>query len=411
MTPEAVLKQYFGYDAFRPSQKPLVMRLLAGQDVLGVMPTGAGKSVCYQVPALMRQGTALVISPLISLMHDQVRALQQAGIAAACLTSAQSGEERARILREARQGRYQLLYAAPERLQTPNFRALCQSLSLSLVAVDEAHCVSQWGQDFRPSYLQIAGFLQELPSRPPVCAFTATATERVRQDIVRLLGLQEPFLLVSGFDRPNLRFFVSEPANKRAALLAELAKRQEQSGIVYCLTRKQVDDVYGVLHGRGIPAARYHAGLDTAVRRQAQEDFLYDRVRVLVATNAFGMGIDKPNVSFVLHYSMPTDLESYYQEAGRAGRDGRQADCILYYEPADWRMCRFLIENSRALSDDLDAETSKRILERDMERLRRMRWYTQTTDCLRACLLHYFGESAPSYCGGCSNCGTHWAWK
>ncbi len=411
MTPEAVLKQYFGYDTFRSSQKPLVMRLLAGQDVLGVMPTGAGKSVCYQVPALMRQGTALVVSPLISLMHDQVRTLQQAGIAAACLTSAQSAEERARILQAARQGRYRLLYAAPERLHTQGFRALCQKLPLSLVAVDEAHCVSQWGQDFRPSYLHLAEFLQELPSRPPVCAFTATATERVRQDIVRLLGLQDPFLLVSGFDRPNLRFFVSQPTDKRSALLAELAARQGQSGIVYCLTRKQVDDVYGVLRARNFAAARYHAGLDAEVRRQAQEDFLYDRVRVLVATNAFGMGIDKPNISFVLHYSMPTDLESYYQEAGRAGRDGREADCILYYEPADWRMCRFLIENNRALSDDLDEAQSRRILERDLERLRRMRWYTQTTDCLRACLLHYFGESAPSYCGGCSNCGTHWAWK
>ncbi len=411
MTPEEVLKRFFGYHTFRSSQKPLVTRLLAGQDILGVMPTGAGKSICYQVPALMRSGVGLVISPLISLMQDQVRSLQQAGIPAACLTSAQSREERAQILRAARQGQYKLLYAAPERLETLTFRALFQEIPLALVAVDEAHCVSQWGQDFRPSYLHIAEFLQELPNRPPVCAFTATATERVRQDIMRLLGLQDPFVLVSGFDRPNLRFFVSEPTDKRSALLAELAARKEQSGIVYCLTRKQVDDVYGVLRARGFFAARYHAGLDAEVRKQAQNDFLYDRVRVLVATNAFGMGIDKPNISFVIHYSMPQDLESYYQEAGRAGRDGREADCILYYHPSDWHTCRFLIENSRALSDDLDEAESKRILQRDLERLRRMRWYTQTTDCLRATMLHYFGESVPSYCGGCSNCGTHWAWK
>ena len=411
MTPEEILKRFFGYDAFRDNQKLFVMRILNGQDTLGVMPTGAGKSICYQVPALMRPGLALVISPLISLMQDQVRSLQGAGIPAACLTSAQSQTERAQILHAARQGKYKLLYAAPERLETPGFRAFCQELPLALVAVDEAHCVSQWGQDFRPSYLRIAEFLQELPTRPPVCAFTATATKRVRQDIIRLLGLQDPFVLVSGFDRPNLRFFVSEPVDKTAALIAELAARTEQSGIVYCLTRKLVDDVYGVLRQRGFRAARYHAGLDAETRKQAQTDFLYDRVRVLVATNAFGMGIDKPNVSFVIHYNMPQDLESYYQEAGRAGRDGRQAECILYYNPSDMRLCQFLIENSRALSDDLDEQESARMLQRDLERLRRMRRYTQTTDCLRAQMLHYFGESAPAYCGGCSNCGTNWGWK
>lgn len=411
MTPEEILKRFFGYDTFRTSQKPLVTHILNGQDTLGVMPTGAGKSICYQVPALMRQGVALVISPLISLMHDQVRALRQAGIPAACLTSAQSQTERAQVLSAARQGKYKLLYAAPERLETPGFRALCQELSIALVAVDEAHCVSQWGQDFRPSYLNIAEFLQTLPNRPPVCAFTATATQRVRQDIIRLLGLQDPFVMVSGFDRPNLRFFVSQPTDKTATLVAELAARTDQSGIVYCLTRKLVDDIYGVLRDRGFQAARYHAGLDAEVRRQAQTDFLYDKLKILVATNAFGMGIDKPNVSFVIHYNMPQDLESYYQEAGRAGRDGRQADCILYYHPSDARLCQFLIKNNRALSDDLNEEESARILQRDLERLRRMQWYTQTTDCLRAQILRYFGESAPAYCGGCSNCGTHWEWK
>ena len=411
MTPEQVLKHFFGYDAFRDNQKPLVTQILAGRDVLGVMPTGAGKSVCYQVPALMRPGVALVISPLISLMRDQVRALEQAGVAAACLTSAQSIAERSAILRDMLRGRYQLLYVAPERLQSRGFRAVCQKISLALVAVDEAHCVSQWGQDFRPSYLQIAAFLQELPQRPPVCAFTATATERVRADIIRLLGLHDPFLLVSGFDRPNLRFFVAQPEDKLSALMAELAARSGQSGIVYCLTRRTVDDVYGVLRSRGIAAARYHAGLDSQVRSAAQEDFLYDRCRVMVATNAFGMGIDKPNVAFVIHYQMPRDLESYYQEAGRAGRDGQPADCILYYHAADVRLCRFLIENNREMSDDLDEEESGRRLQRDMDRLRRMQWYCRTTDCLRQTMLHYFGESAPAYCGGCSNCGTSWVWQ
>ncbi len=411
MQPEAVLKQFFGYDTFRDNQKLLVMRILAGQDVLGVMPTGAGKSVCYQIPALMRPGLALVISPLISLMRDQVRTLCQAGIPAACLTSAQPVEERTRILRETAQGKYKLLYVAPERLQTPSLQALCQRVRLSLIAVDEAHCVSQWGQDFRPSYLRITEFLQILPERPPVCAFTATATERVRGDIIRLLGLQDPFLLVSGFDRPNLRFFVHHPADKKSALIAELAGRREQSGIVYCLTRKLVDDVYGILHSRGFAAARYHAGLDAETRQTAQEDFLYDRKRIMVATNAFGMGIDKPNVSYVIHYNMPQDLESYYQEAGRAGRDGEMADCILYASESDVRLCRFLIENSRDLSDDLDEEARQTALQRDLDRLRKMRWYCQTTDCLRQTMLHYFGESSPSYCGGCGNCGTHWAWK
>ena len=411
MTPEDILKRFFGYDTFRDNQKPIVMRILNGQDTLGVMPTGAGKSVCYQVPALARQGVALVISPLISLMQDQVRTLQSAGIPAACLTSAQSQAERAQILQAVRAGRYQFLYIAPERLEISGFRAFCKELPLALVSVDEAHCISQWGQDFRPSYLHIAEFLQELPNRPPVCAFTATATKRVRQDIIRLLGLQDPFVLVSGFDRPNLRFFVREPTDKTAALLAELAQRTEQSGIVYCLTRKLVDDVYGVLRRRGLRAARYHAGLDAQTRKQAQNDFLYDKVPILVATNAFGMGIDKPNVSFVIHYNMPTDLESYYQEAGRAGRDGRQADCILYFDGSDLRLCRFLIQNNRTLSEDLDEQTRAHILQRDLERLRRMWWYTQTTDCLRAAILHYFGESAPSYCGGCANCGVHWEWK
>lgn len=408
MTPEAVLKQYFGYDSFRGSQRALIAHTLAGRDVLGVMPTGAGKSVCYQVPALMRPGVALVISPLVSLMHDQVARLNASGIPAACLTGAQSYETRAAILERAARGGVKLLYAAPERLTTPRFRAFCARVPLSLVAVDEAHCISQWGQDFRPAYLDIAEFLASLPQRPPVCAFTATATRSVRAEIVRLIGLREPFVSVSGFDRPNLHFSVVRTDQKEIALLHAVRARPGKSGIIYCLTRRQVDDVYGLLRAQNIAAARYHAGLDAAERERSQTDFQFDRRPILVATNAFGMGVDKPNVSFVLHYQMPTDLESYYQEAGRAGRDGEPAECILLYDPQDIQLCRYLIENSRSLSDDPDPETNRRRLQHDLARLRQMAGYCQTDDCLRAYLLQYFGESAPAYCGACGSCGTHW---
>lgn len=408
MTPEQVLKQYFGHDSFRGSQRPLIMRLLAGQDVLGVMPTGAGKSICYQLPALMRPGLALVISPLISLMHDQVARLTASGLPAACLTSAQSYEERCAILSRAARGQIKLLYVAPERLHSPKFRLFCQKMPLALVAVDEAHCVSQWGQDFRPSYLDIAPFLDSLPVRPPVCAFTATATRTVRNDIAQLLGLHSPFEIVSGFDRPNLYFAVQPTENKPFALLTALRERQGRSGIVYCLTRRQVDDVFGLLRERGISAARYHAGLDAEERQRSQEDFLYDRRRVLVATNAFGMGVDKPNVSFVIHYQMPTDLESYYQEAGRAGRDGEPADCLLLCSAQDVSLCRFLLENSG--TEALAPETAARQRQADLTRLRRMEQYTQGETCLRAALLRYFGQSAPDYCGACSVCGTNWQW-
>ena len=393
-----LLKQYFGHSGFRPGQEPLVDALLDRRDVMGVMPTGAGKSVCYQLPALLMPGTALVISPLISLMKDQVAALTQAGIPAAFINSSLDLEAYRDTFRRARRGEFKLLYVAPERLQTEGFLRLAAETRISLVAVDEAHCVSQWGQDFRPSYLQIAELLSSLPERPVVGAFTATATAQVREDIEQLLGLWSPLRITTGFDRPNLFFEVVRPADKNAWLRDFLAQRPEQSGIVYCATRKAVDAVFLSLQEQGIPAARYHAGMEDEERRQSQEAFVYDQARVMAATNAFGMGIDKSNVSFVVHYNMPKDLESYYQEAGRAGRDGGAARCVLLFAPGDVRTAKFLITNSQEIEEDRER------LSRDLARLDRMVAYCKTTGCLRVELLDYFGEIHGGNCGNCGNC-------
>ncbi|WP_295747440.1 DNA helicase RecQ [uncultured Oscillibacter sp.] len=394
-----LLKQHFGHSGFRPGQEPLADALLSGRDALGVMPTGAGKSVCYQLPALLLPGTALVISPLISLMKDQVAALTQAGIPAAFLNSSQDAGEYREACRQIRRGDCKLLYAAPERLQAESFRRLLEGLSVSLVAVDEAHCVSQWGQDFRPSYLDIAGLVASLPVRPPVGAFTATATAAVRRDIETLLDLRDPLRITTGFDRPNLFFEVDRPKDKDLWLRRFLAERPGQSGIVYCATRKTVDAVTASLLAQGVPAARYHAGMEDGERRRSQEAFVYDQVRVMVATNAFGMGIDKSNVSFVVHYNMPKDLESYYQEAGRAGRDGGPARCVLLYAPGDVRTAKFLIANSQETQEgDPDR------LRRDLSRLDRMVRYCRTGGCLRADILDYFGEIHGGRCGRCGNC-------
>ena len=398
-----VLKQYFGYDRFKPGQEAVIDRLSAGGDAICVMPTGAGKSLCYQVPALMADGLTLVISPLISLMHDQVDALRACGVQAAYLNSALDAAQYREVLSGVARGVYRILYCAPERLDAPSFQAALRAQRISLIAVDEAHCVSQWGQDFRPSYLKIAAFIDSLPYRPPVGAFTATATAQVRDDIERLLSLRSPLRMTTGFDRPNLYFAVLQPDDKDAALTALLRQRADRSGIVYCLTRKAVENVTSHLHAHGIQAARYHAGLSDAERKQSQADFLYDRVPVMVATNAFGMGIDKPNVGFVIHYQMPMDLESYYQEAGRAGRDGEKADCILLYSPQDVRTCRYLIDNSEP-NPDLDAQTQEELHARALSRLRAMVHYCRQEGCLRAEILRYFGEAAADYCGGCSNC-------
>ena len=407
-TAQEILKQYFGYDNFRPGQDELVQAILSGRDTLGIMPTGAGKSICYQVPALALPGLTLVISPLISLMKDQVGALNEAGVPAACINSALSFEEMRDALYFAGRGQYKLLYVAPERLTAPFFLDFARRVPISMVTVDEAHCISQWGQDFRPSYLKILDFLAALPQRPLVSAFTATATAEVRDDIIRALGLEDPFVITTGFDRPNLYFAVEKPSSKPSALLAHLMQRRDKSGIVYCSTRKTVEEVCDMLLSRGLPATRYHAGLDPEERLANQDDFLYDRKTIMVATNAFGMGIDKSNVSFVIHYNMPKNMESYYQEAGRAGRDGEAADCILLYNGQDVRTAEFLIEHSHENDDDsIDEKTRRALIERDMERLRQMTFYATTTDCLRRYILNYFGEKAPVCCGHCGNCDTN----
>lgn len=398
-----ILKTYFGYDSFRGAQEILIDNILSGKDVLGIMPTGAGKSLCYQIPALMLDGITLVISPLISLMKDQVGSLNQAGIHAAYLNSSLTPGQYRKALAFARQGRYPIIYVAPERLLTPEFLDFAMNVRISMVAVDEAHCVSQWGQDFRPSYLRIADFIQGLPVRPVVSAFTATATKEVRDDILELLELRDPMVMSTGFDRENLYFAVETPRDRYGAVKHYIEEHSGESGIVYCLTRKQVDEVCGHLIRDGFPATRYHAGLSDEERRKNQEDFIYDRAPLMVATNAFGMGIDKSNVRFVLHYGMPKNIESYYQEAGRAGRDGEPAECILYYSGQDVITNRLFIENNRD-NLELDPETAELVRERDLDRLKKMTFYCCTNECLRDYILRYFGEYGSNYCGNCANC-------
>ena len=402
MTKEEVLKAYYGYDAFRGGQEPVIDALLAGRDVLAVMPTGAGKSVCYQIPALLLPGITLVISPLVSLMRDQVTTLVQMGVPAAFLNSSLTYRQYLLALHRAEEGRYKIIYVAPERLETEGFQAFAQKARISLVAVDEAHCISQWGQDFRPSYLQIPAFVERLAVRPVVGAFTATATPEVKADIRRLLTLRDPVRLSTGFDRKNLFFEVQHPQSKKGALLELVKSRPGKCGIIYCATRKAVEEVCDFLRERGVAAVRYHAGLEPEERLRSQEDFLYDRSCVMVATNAFGMGIDKSDVRYVIHYNMPKDLESYYQEAGRAGRDGLPSSCILLFGEQDVRTQEFLIEHSQEEAED--PETAQRLQQRQLERLRQMTGYCRTTGCLRRYILRYFGEESPERCGGCANC-------
>lgn len=399
----SVLKDYFGHDSFRDGQEQIVDALLDGRDALCIMPTGAGKSMCYQIPALLFDGMTIVVSPLISLMKDQVGSLVQSGVPAAYINSSLSYPQFLRVLSNVEHGKYKIIYVAPERLLTDGFLDTCKKIKISMVAVDEAHCVSQWGQDFRPSYLKIISFVESLANRPIVGAFTATATNDVKEDIKKILRLENPFEITTGFDRPNLFFGVIKSSSKDEKLIDLIRERGDRSGIVYCATRKNVEAVCELLCDNGFSAARYHAGLDEYERRKNQEDFVFDRKNIMVATNAFGMGIDKSNVTYVIHYNMPKNIESYYQEAGRAGRDGGEADCILLYSPKDVRLNRFMIENSEG-NDELTIEENEQIRERDFERLKYMTFYSTTNDCLRGFILRYFGGEKKAYCGKCSNC-------
>lgn len=398
-----ILKRYFGYDAFRDGQESLIDGMLAGRDVFGIMPTGAGKSICYQLPALMLRGITLVISPLISLMKDQVAALNQVGVYAAYLNSSLTQGQYFKALDFARKGKYKIIYVAPERLLTDSFLDFAVNADISCISVDEVHCVSQWGQDFRPGYLKIVDFIDRLPKRPVVGAFTATATKEVRDDVMRILKLNNPKIVTTGFDRKNLSFYVKHAKDKKAELLGILRKHYGESGIIYCITRKLVDEVYGMLSERGVEVSRYHAGMTDEERCRNQEAFIYDRTHVMVATNAFGMGIDKPDVRFVIHYNMPKNMESYYQEAGRAGRDGEKADCYLLYSPQDVHTNQFFIENNRE-NEELSDTEREHVMEKDRERLKKMVFYCHTKYCYRKYMLNYFGEKADSFCGGCGNC-------
>ena len=403
-----ILKDKFGYHSFRTGQEETIDAILAGNDILAVMPTGAGKSLCYQIPALLLEGMTIVISPLISLMKDQVTALHEAGCEAAFLNSSLSGEEYADTIDKILTGGVKLLYIAPERLQRTEISEFAANIKLPLVVVDEAHCVSQWGHDFRTSYLQIAEFISGLKERPVTAAFTATATVKVREDIKRLLALRSPFMINTGFDRPNLYFEVQKPQDKKKTLLEYLDRRKNSSGIIYCATRKTVEETCNLLTRHGFEATRYHAGLSDNERRKNQEDFIYDRKTVMVATNAFGMGIDKSNVSFVIHYNMPKNIESYYQEAGRAGRDGSNADCVLLYNGQDVHINQYLITHD---DEDYDVNADGFLTERqehNLELLRQMTFYASCSDCLRRRLLAYFGEQSAAMCGNCSNCLTEY---
>lgn len=403
MTKYDVLKKYFGYTSFRAGQEELVDAILGGRGAFGIMPTGGGKSLCYQIPALMFEGMTLVVSPLISLMKDQVMALKSAGIAAAYLNSSLTPNQIRRVYENMAGGAYKIVYIAPERLETEEFLSMAQTLPITFLAVDEAHCISQWGQDFRPSYLKIISFLNALPRRPVLAAFTATATEVVRQDIVRILALRRPLQVVTGFDRPNLNFEVLSPKSKMPALLRLMERFEGRSGIIYCATRSNVEKVCEALCGSGYPATRYHAGLPDEERQANQEDFIYDRRPIMVATNAFGMGIDKSNVGFVIHYNMPLSLEAYYQEAGRAGRDGEAADCVLLYAPSDLHTATMLIQNSSE-NEALTEEMRAMLTRQNYKRLEQMAGYCKTTGCLRGYILAYFGQPHDEACGNCGNC-------
>lgn len=406
------LQKYYGYDSFRGGQNEIVNSILSRRDTLGIMPTGAGKSICFQVPALMFHNITLVISPLISLMNDQVNALRQSGISAISINSSLNGNNMWQVLDNARAGVYKLIYVSPERLETEGFINFAQSVNIDMVVIDEAHCISQWGQDFRPSYKIIPNFIDRLNYRPTVTAFTATATGNVRDDIIRLLRLNSPMVLTTGFDRQNLYFAVERyksTTEKDRQLLTFLNSRAEESGIIYCSSRNNVDRVCVYLQQNGYKSTKYHAGLPDTQRDQNQVDFLYDKYTIMVATNAFGMGIDKPNVSYVIHYNMPKDVESYYQEAGRAGRDGRESLCLMLYSKQDISTIKWLIERKseeKQLTTPQEIEAEENLKALQYKRLDAMVVYSTTNLCIRNNILRYFGENPTRNCGKCSSCNT-----
>ncbi len=402
MDAKEALKVYFGYDSYKPGQEEIIDSILAGKDVLAIMPTGSGKSICYQVPALLMPGITIVISPLISLMQDQVKALNEAGIKAGYINSSLTESQISTVYVRALDGAYKILYVAPERLESYEFTNFAGKVGISMVTVDEAHCISQWGQDFRPSYLKIVDFIESLSKRPVVSAFTATATEEVKNDISCVLKLNDPRIVVTGFDRENLYFEVETIKKKDDYVLEYIRNHPKDSGIIYCATRKNVDALYELLSNAGIHVARYHAGMNNEDRKESQNDFIYDRSPVIIATNAFGMGIDKSNVRFVIHYNMPQSMENYYQEAGRAGRDGEPSQCILLFSAQDIMINKFLLENKDFT--DIPDEDIELIRQRDAKRLQIMEGYCRTSGCLRNYILEYFGEKRNEPCDSCGNC-------
>ena len=404
MDSKEVLKEYFGYDSFRAGQEDIINAILEKKDVLAIMPTGAGKSLCYQVPAMMLSGITVVISPLISLMQDQVKSLNDVGINAAYVNSTLSESEIDGTLNMVLNGIYKIIYIAPERLESAKFCEFSKQADISMVTVDEAHCISQWGQDFRPSYVKIVDYINSLPARPVVSAFTATATNEVKTDIECILRLDNPKVVITGFDRKNLYYSVEHISgkNKDRYISNYVKEHIDESGIIYCATRKNVDNLFELLFQKGVAVTRYHAGLNNETRKKNQDDFIYDRTPVIIATNAFGMGIDKSNVRYVIHYNMPQSMENYYQEAGRAGRDGENSQCVLLFSAQDVIIDRMLLDNKDF--SDVDEEDEFLIRQRDIRRLQIMEGYCKTTGCLRNYILEYFGEKTFGPCDNCGNC-------